>query len=365
MIPLSHLPLRPSTQKMLLSRGFNYLHEVEQSCEDSSGGVQSFAGELGTTVTVARGIWLEVQQYQKDPHVGAVSRRSRKSNHTCSTIRTADELLRFRAPEYILTGCREVDMLLGGGLATGELTEIVGPSACGKTQLAIQLAINASLSLSMGGVSGETLYIDTEGGFSADRSQQMAHALCEETRHVPNGSGILGSSQILQNIRVVRVHDISALIATVEKCLPLLVDDRLAAGASIRLVVVDSIAFPFRATPCPSMDPSKSNTHRETDAQFYATRNRQLANLAAKLGELAHVHNVAVIAINQMSSKFQQDEKCHFVPALGQVWAHAVTTSLELSRTSGRHRCVLRKSPRAAAGQADFALVAAGVRSCS
>ncbi|UZJ57493.1 hypothetical protein CBS101457_006813 [Exobasidium rhododendri] len=48
---------------------------------------------------------------------------------------------------YLRTGDGKVDELLGGGLRRGCLTEIVGESACGKTQLAMQTALFTALGL--------------------------------------------------------------------------------------------------------------------------------------------------------------------------------------------------------------------------
>lgn len=39
------------------------------------------------------------------------------------------------------TGCSILDACLGGGLACGNVTEIVGESSVGKTQLCLQLAL--------------------------------------------------------------------------------------------------------------------------------------------------------------------------------------------------------------------------------
>jgi RecA/RadA recombinase len=45
--------------------------------------------------------------------------------------------------------------MLGGGFPRGELTEIFGTPGTGKTQLAMQLAVNAQIPTLFGGVGGE------------------------------------------------------------------------------------------------------------------------------------------------------------------------------------------------------------------
>jgi RAD51-like protein 2 len=45
--------------------------------------------------------------------------------------------------------------MLGGGFPRGELTEIFGTPGTGKTQLAMQLSVNAQIPMIFGGVGGE------------------------------------------------------------------------------------------------------------------------------------------------------------------------------------------------------------------
>ncbi|MDE1824419.1 MAG: DNA repair and recombination protein RadA [Candidatus Micrarchaeota archaeon] len=63
----------------------------------------------------------------------------------------------------IKTGSKSLDELLGGGVETNAITEAYGKFASGKTQLGFQIAVNAQLPISEGGLDGSTLFIDTEG----------------------------------------------------------------------------------------------------------------------------------------------------------------------------------------------------------
>ncbi len=53
--------------------------------------------------------------------------------------------------------------LLHGGIPGGSITELVGESTCGKTQLCLQLLLTAQLPEASGGLGGRALYIHTEG----------------------------------------------------------------------------------------------------------------------------------------------------------------------------------------------------------
>jgi len=71
--------------------------------------------------------------------------------------------------EPIPTGCDPVDELLGGGFERGAATQVYGPPAAGKTNLALSAAVEVAAAGS------SALYIDTEG-FSVDRLEQLAGA---------------------------------------------------------------------------------------------------------------------------------------------------------------------------------------------
>ena len=71
--------------------------------------------------------------------------------------------------EPISTGCAALDDLLGGGLPRGAVTQVYGPPAAGKTNLALSAATESA-------AGGDLVYyIDTEG-LSIDRFEQLASA---------------------------------------------------------------------------------------------------------------------------------------------------------------------------------------------
>ncbi|BBH04865.1 homolog of RAD51 D [Prunus dulcis] len=66
------------------------------------------------------------------------------------------------------TGCEGIDLLLGGGLREGQLTELVGPSSCGKTQVCLLAASNVATKHM-----GNVVYLDTGNSFSPQRIAQF------------------------------------------------------------------------------------------------------------------------------------------------------------------------------------------------
>ncbi|MGK0549318.1 MAG: helix-hairpin-helix domain-containing protein, partial [Pyrobaculum sp.] len=72
----------------------------------------------------------------------------------------------------ISTGVRSLDELLGGGIETRAVTEVVGEFGSGKTQLCHQLAVMVQLPEERGGLGAKAIYIDTENTFRPERIMQ-------------------------------------------------------------------------------------------------------------------------------------------------------------------------------------------------
>lgn len=376
-----------------------------------------------------------------------------------STAKTAADLLRIHqnviggnrssSNTNIITFCRALDELLDGGIAIGELTELAGSPGSGKTTMCIQLAVNAALPYYCGGVNGRTVYIDTEGSFAPERAYDLASHLIQHVQtglrrkqrqsinnNISNRSGgkttttsninapqqqfewNVTAEDILNNILVYRAHDVADLSAIIHGALPALLATSSSCSSSsngsgnkselpIRLVIIDSIAFPYRAVASPSlMGESLSALQLSSSATTmdYATRTQHLTTTAATLTSLAVKYQVAVVAVNQMTTKFAKDEvmvnendlniananatsdsstvpRTKLIPALGESWAHAVTSRLILSKPKSYSNyndvdvqndqqqqqhyyrtCSLTKSPRLPNGEANLIITNAGIR---
>ena len=91
---------------------------------------------------------------------------------------TGTELVKKRtAIERLTTGAPELDELLGGGIETQSISETYGAFGSGKSQIAMQLAVNVQLPKKKGGLNADVVYIDTENTFRPERITQMAEAL--------------------------------------------------------------------------------------------------------------------------------------------------------------------------------------------
>lgn len=108
---------------------------------------------------------------------------------------TGKDVLKRRAEVgRITTGSIEFDKLIGGGVETQGLTESFGEFGSGKSQIAMQLAVNVQLAKDKGGLSAQCIFIDTEGTFRPERVRQMAEAKN------------LDPTKVLNNIMVARAY---------------------------------------------------------------------------------------------------------------------------------------------------------------
>ena len=405
-IPLTELLLRPSTLRRFTKRGFESTDEIEES--RANGGINLLASELDVSLQEAAGLIREVQGCLEQNSRARRSATNANTNNDSSRVEnavtetnsevdghrqqqqlqlsptrrnyndgivTAYELLRMNDSRrsssndgnnkkhhrrrHIVTFCRSIDDLIGGGIALGEVTEISGMPGTGKTQLATQLSILARLPHIYGGVEGRTLYVDAEGSFLAERAHSMAESLfnhvkgraqyqqqrqrqhskniknhdVRETETPSDNADSFTTEGILDSIDVFRVHDEAALLATLYS-LKHYIESSIEQEPSsssilpVKLIIVDSIAFHFRAVV-------------PIDSSYYVQRTKTLTALAAYLGDLARQHDLAVVVINQMTTKIgvrsSNGNTTSVVPALGESWAHATATRLLLSKEERVH----------------------------
>lgn len=106
-----------------------------------------------------------------------------------------------------------------------------------------------------------------------------------------------------------------------------LLPDFLSEHPKVRLLVIDSVAFPFRQ-------------HFDELSQ----RTRLLNGLAQQLITMATKHNIAVVMTNQMTTKVWSGQS-QLIPALGESWGHAPTQRLLLHWSDGRRLASIFKSP--------------------
>jgi DNA repair protein RadB len=204
------------------------------------------------------------------------------------------------------------DGMLGGGLTPGAVTQIFGPPASGKTNLALLAAKNA-----LG--AGKVVYIDPEGGFSVERLRQMTGESFQET---------------LNNIILLKPTTFEEQRMSIQKL------DEIISTMNTSLVIVDSIAMLYRM---------------EEDKDV-----RMLGRMLAQLLRIARKHNLPVLLTNQVYSEFDTNL---IRPIGGQITEYFTKNMVELKRTeSGARQALLRRHLTKPEGDSlTFNIVAEGV----
>ncbi|XP_017345240.1 DNA repair protein RAD51 homolog 3 isoform X2 [Ictalurus punctatus] len=248
----------------------------------------------------------------------------------------------------IVTFCSELDSVLGGGVPVGKTMEICGVPGIGKTQLCVQLAVDVQIPVCFGGLGGEAVFIDTEGGFVVQRLVGVAEAAVEHCAALAEDEeqrGALESftvEKILSGVFLVRCQDHVELLAELH-----LLPDFLRKHPQVQLVVIDSVAFPFRH-----------------DLEDLSHRTRLLSALSLRLTRLSAQHGPAVVLTNQMTTKVSTVQS-KLIPALGEIWGHAATQRLILHWEGAQRFASLYKSSSHRDASVPYHITAEGFRDAS
>jgi len=230
----------------------------------------------------------------------------------------------------ISTGVRALDELLGGGIETKAMTEVVGEFGSGKTQLCHQLAVMVQLPEDRGGLGAKAIYIDTENTFRPERIMQIARA---------RG---LDPDQALNNIFYARAHSADHQMVLVEQAKSLIRQHNVA------LLVVDSVVAHFRAE-----FPGRENL---------AERQQKLNKHIADLLRLADAYDVAVVVTNQVMARPDVFFGNPLNPAGGNILAHGSTYRLWLRKSKENIRIAkIFDSPYHPEGEASFRITEGGL----
>lgn len=312
------------------------------------------------------------------------TKTTERDRKTDGMSQSALELLRGRAKngeeKKIITFCRDLDMLMGGGIPVSAITEFCGEPGAGKTQFGMQLAANVQVPPACGGLGGGAVFVDTEGSFMPERMVQIADAVIAHLndtacRHKNKAERTKAAQSVtretvLSNVWCFRVHDYTEQMCTI-KSLDAFVEKH--AACKIKLIVIDSISFHFRR-----------------DFNDMGKRSRVLSEMASCLHALARKYKLAVVMTNQMTTRFmKRDHRVYpprhtngadddddsddrrrsreavLVPALGETWSHVSTNRIRLRRPKGtgvRRIAHLVKSPSHAPGRAYYRITERGVR---
>ncbi|XP_031269733.1 DNA repair protein RAD51 homolog 3 [Pistacia vera] len=333
---VSSLPISASQRGKLISAGYTSLSSLSSvSSSDLACDLKISESEAVEIIKVA----------------SKASRLSWSDNGTNSIISGAhnawDMLHEEESMTRITTSCADLDNILGGGINCKEVTEIGGVPGIGKTQLGIQLAVNVQIPLEFGGLGGKAIYIDTEGSFMVERALQIAEACVEDmseyNRFLRNDFQAcqvkMQPTDILENIFYFRVCSYTEQIALINY-----LDKFMSEHKDVKIVIIDSITFHFRQ-----------------DFDDMALRTRVLSGLALKLMKLAKDFSLAVVLLNQVTTKYTEGS-FQLTLALGDSWSHSCTNRVILYWNGNERYAYIDKSPSLRSASASYSVTHRGIR---
>lgn len=202
-----------------------------------------------------------------------------------------------------------LDEILGGGIEKGCITQFYGPPGSGKTNIALKILYESTKNGS------KAIYMDTEGGLSLERIQQIA------------GSDF---NSISNNIYLLEPKTFDEQIVNIQNIENLLKEDN-----SIDMLIIDSIVALYRVE---EGDPSEIN--------------KRLGRLMAKILTLSREYDIAIIITNQIYSPFDSDDLI-VEPIGGTVLKYWSKIIIEIERNidSVKRTATLQRHKNKAPGQ--------------
>ncbi|KAF5387065.1 hypothetical protein D9615_001792 [Tricholomella constricta] len=306
-------------QRSLLKKG-----NLDDASEIMLSSSQQIARKCKTSASEAQGIIDALYTHVAPLRIRRLEDVKHEGNSTCTT------------------GDPTLDNALGGGIRPGMVWEVVGESAAGKTQFALQLSLFAQLPTEQRGLCGSTCYLTTSSQLPTKRMVQIyqTHPALSE----PDCD--------LKDIHTVATPTIPHLIHVLSERLPPFIAEqsKKAGFKPVRLLVVDALAELFHTS-----DKTTTNTLVE--------RSKNIAQISALLHALASKYQLAVLVLNEVVDAFDRVHssnagnrdilyseqsrwfsRAHSVAgeskkeaSLGLVWANQVNARILLSRT-GRRR---------------------------
>ncbi|MCX6709785.1 MAG: DNA repair and recombination protein RadB [Candidatus Woesearchaeota archaeon] len=217
------------------------------------------------------------------------------------------EKYEHRESSLVPSGTEVIDSLLKGGYERDVITTIYGPSGSGKTNLCLLALIAVSKQK-------KVIFIDTEGGFSVSRLNQ----LCGNSKDVMSRTFFLEPANFEEQKR-----DFEKLKELVED--------------NIGLIIVDTISMLYRA---------------ERGDEDIRDMNNSLGRQLNYLTEIARKKRIPVIITNQVYSDFEKRDSVKMVG--GDMLKYTSKCLIELQNSDDRKKAILRKHRSLPEGREEF-----------
>lgn len=234
----------------------------------------------------------------------------------------------------ISAGSFDLNKWLFGGYEKDIITTIYGPAGCGKTNFCILAAASQAKK------GNKVIYIDTEGGFSAERFGQV----CGEE-----------SKEALGNILLLKPTNFEEQWIAFGQLLK-----EIKSPKEISLIIVDGMTMLYRL--------ELAEARKEKNETKIDEINSKLARQMRMLAEIARKKNIPVIATNQVYYEFlsfgdiEAGKEKHASMVGGDIMKYWSKCIIELKSIRGKRVAVLRKHRSIKEKELNFEIVNDGIR---
>jgi len=218
--------------------------------------------------------------------------------------------------------CSPIDKLLGGGLEPGCITNFYGPAATGKTNVALCAAISAINS------GKKVLYIDTEGGFSPERLEQMTG----------------NSKRYTDRMILLEPKNWEEQKATFNRL------EAMCRKEQLGLVIVDSIVAQWRVT---------------IDDSNFQSISKELGSQLSILSKIAREKDIPILITNQVYSEPETGKIELSAKNVVKWWSKNMVELSHAGRTSCRIARIARARSMPEDKQVEFQIVSDGLKEVS
>ncbi|XP_041995269.1 DNA repair protein RAD51 homolog 4-like isoform X3 [Salvia splendens] len=221
-----------------------------------------------------------------------------------------------------------IDILLQGGLRAGHVTELVGPSCSGKTQVCLKAASHVARNSL-----GKVVYFDTGNSFSPKRVAQFLS-------FSPDPSTTQLNKTVERDMSSIVCHSVFDIFTLLDMLRQLRNNLRSQISFQMRMLIIDSLS----SLIAPVLGGGGVHGHA------------LMATAGLLLKEIAHESNLCVVVTNHMVA----GEAGMLKPALGESWKSIPHVRLLLSGkySANGTRIKILKHPYLASGKStDFVVI--------
>ena len=235
----------------------------------------------------------------------------------------------------ISAGSFELNRFLFGGYETDIITTIYGPGGSGKSNMCIIVATSQARK------GNKVIFIDTEGGFSAERFKQIHQGTKEEIETALQNIFLLKPTSFVEQEKA-----FDQMLKHVKK-------------ENISLIIIDSIAMLYRL--------ELGDAIQSKNSEQISKVNRKLAKQLRTLNEIARKQNIPIIITNQVYSTFTQNPEDRTterqVSMVGgdllKYWSKCL---IELKGYNNKRKLILKKHRSLPVKELAFEITNTGIR---